>query len=137
MSDFIAVVEPQVAAEQVHKQMQCTISYPIDRIKGWDSRTFYAPNSPPGPELVGRVRVKTLGLRIPKPKVHLDGQGHVRIVVIAFPSPTGLADHRGEMICPRPAMSMDGFESKRGDAAERRSDRIRWAVDVDVVLRTV
>jgi len=63
-----------------------------------------------------------------------DGHRYPRIVVIARPSPSGLADHSGQVIGGRIPASC-WFKPQFGDGLLGAADVFRRAIKVDVVLR--
>src|SRR5262245_52315800 len=84
---FIDMEGTHVAAQEMPKQMQGSISDRVGRSQYVEFHAPHIPFDPAVPELFRTGRGKAFQFRIPEAKVQFERKGNTRIEVIAFPLP--------------------------------------------------
>ena len=80
---------------------------------------------------------KAFGCLIPEPEMEFDGERHFRIVIVAVGTPARHPYHRRQVIDGDFSLLAERLITERPDRLERTLDRLRRAVQVQVVLGAV
>src|SRR5580704_16223914 len=91
----------------------------------------------PLPKSVVVLHGKAFGSLIPEPEMEFDRQWHIRIVIVAVGAPAGHSNHGREMVDCDLSYLSERLVPKRLDRLKGRLDRVRRAIEVQIVLRAM